>query len=388
MVFKIQLLDNISLKGLQEFNPEKYDVSRHHDNPDAILVRSSDMHNITIPRSVQVIGRAGTGTNNIPIKQLTPLGIPVLNTPGANANAVKELVITGMLLASRNIYPAWDYVQHIEGDDAMLHQQVEQHKKKFAGFELPGKTLGIIGLGQIGVKVANTAKHLGMHVIGYDPAITVRNAWELSSTVQQAESLNNALTHADFVSVHVPLNEHTQHLINEEKFALMKPGVILLNFARAPIIDDNALEQALQQDRVRNYVCDFPSNRFKNNPKVISLPHLGASTQEAEENCAVMIAHQIQAYLEQGQIHNAVNFPNVKILPGQGYRLAIVNANIPNMVAQISTVLSKSNVNILDMINQSRDDIAYTMLDVNMALTPHLLQEIQAIDGVMRVRQL
>lgn len=388
MTYKIQTLNNISPVGLDQFDPKKYDIATTHQEPDAILVRSFNMQTMDIPSSVKVVGRAGTGINNIPLKKLTKLGIPVLNTPGANANAVKELVITGMLLASRNICLAWDYVRHIEGDDVTLNQQVEQHKKEFSGFELPGKTLGVIGLGQVGVKVANAARHLGMHVIGYDPAITVRNAWELSSSVQQAESLYDALTIADFVSIHVPLTEKTHHLINQEKIKRMKSNVVLLNFARANIVDDEAVLHALQTGKMRHYVCDFPSNLFKKNSQVISLPHLGASTQEAEENCATMIVKQVIDYLEQGQIRNSVNFPNVKMPPCDGRRIAIANENVPNMVAQISTILSNANINIIDMINKSRDDIAYTLLDVNADIKPRILTEIRAIQGVLRARLL
>ncbi|WP_423062997.1 phosphoglycerate dehydrogenase [Candidiatus Paracoxiella cheracis] len=387
-MYKIQVLNNISHVGLSHFHIDHYEILQEANNPDAILVRSFNMHDMPIPKSIQVVGRAGVGTNNIPVEKLTALGIPVLNTPGANANAVKELVITGMLLASRNICPAWDYTRQIQGDDQALHHQVEKQKKQFAGFELPGKTLGVIGLGKIGVKVANAAIQLGMNVIGYDPAITVRSAWELSSDVQQAESLKDAIQHSDFVTLHVPLNDKTQHLINADLLKMMKSGVVLLNFARAPIVDNNALAEALDDNHVRNYVCDFPCNRFKNNPHVISLPHLGASTKEAEENCAIMVAEQVQEYLENGTIRNSVNFPAVKLPRGDGYRIAIANLNVPNMVAQISTILSNADLNIIDMINKSRDEIAYTMMDVDTEINDEVFQQIRAIKGVVRARRL
>ncbi|OGT54454.1 MAG: 3-phosphoglycerate dehydrogenase [Gammaproteobacteria bacterium RIFCSPHIGHO2_12_FULL_41_15] len=387
MAYEVLVLNQMAPVGLAQLNPQRYRLTEHWRRPDAILLRSFDLRAVDIPDTVQVVGRAGTGTNNIPVEKLTRLGVPVLNTPGANANAVKELVITGMLLASRNICAAWHYTQHLVGDDFALQQHIEQHKKQFAGFELPGKILGVVGLGKIGVKVANAARHLGMKVVGYDPAITVRNAWELSSSVQQADDLKDVLTRADFVTLHVPLSEKTHHFMNHETLRLMKPGAVLLNFARAEIVDHQALVEQLQQNYIRNYVCDFPSQLFKDNPKIICFPHLGASTKEAEENCAVMIAHQIQDYLESGQIRNAINFPTVKIPKSEGYRLAVINANIPNMVAQISSVLSSANMNIIDMINKSQDDIAYTLIDTNVEINDALLQKIRAIPGVIRARR-
>jgi D-3-phosphoglycerate dehydrogenase len=388
MTYQIKILNNISPLGLEKFDKQKYQVASDCSQPDALLVRSADMLSLDIPDSVQVVGRAGVGVNNIPLQKLTARGIPVLNTPGANANAVKELVITAMLLVSRNICPAWDYTRQLSGDDDSLNQRIEHEKKQFAGFELPGKTLGVIGLGKIGVKVANAAIHLGMKVIGYDPSVTVSSAWELSSSVQQADSIKNVFKNADFITLHVPLNEHTHHFINAKNIVLMKPGVVILNFARPNIVDNQAVAAALQANHLRNYVCDFPSNIFKHDPRVICLPHLGASTQEAEENCAMMIVDQVIDYLEHGNIQNAVNFPAVKLERTEGYRLVIANANIPNMVAQISSVLSQAKINIIDMINKSKDDIAYTMIDVNAPITQNLLNQIRAINGVIRARQL
>lgn len=387
-MYKIKTLNNIATLGLEKFDPKHYKVSAQTQDPDAILLRSYNMHDMTIPETVKIVGRAGAGTNNIPIDTLTKLGIPVLNTPGANANAVKELVITGMLLASRNICPAWDYARNIEGDDKSLKEQVEKNKKRFSGFELPNKTLGVIGLGNIGVKVANAARYLGMNVIGYDPSITVRNAWELRSSVQQAEKLEEVLSQSDFITLHIPLMDATKNLINAASFRKMKDGVVLLNLARDGIVDNPALETALKENKVRAYVCDFPNNMFKHYPQVISLPHLGASTQEAEENCAVMISEQVQDYLENGHIRNSVNFPSVKMARTEGYRIAIINENIPNMVAQISTVLSNSDINILDMINKSRENIAYTLLDVSTKVSDALLQEMTQVEGIILARRI
>ncbi len=387
-MYKVKTLNNIAAIGLDEFDTKKYDVSPDIKNPDAIILRSFNMHGMDIPTSVQAVGRAGAGTNNIPIEKLTKLGIPVFNTPGANANAVKELVITGMLLACRNICPAWDYARNIEGDDTSVKEQVEKNKKNFSGFELPGKTLGVIGLGNIGVKVANAARYLGMNVIGYDPAMTVKNAWELRSSVQQAEKIEEVFAQSDFITLHLPLIEQTKNLINAARFKAMKEGVILLNLARDGIVDNNALETALNENKVRAYVCDFPSNQFKHHSKVICLPHLGASTKEAEENCAVMIAKQVQSYLGDGHIQYSVNFPSVKMSRTEGYRLAIINENIPNMVAQISTVLSNANINIIDMINKSRADIAYTLLDINEPISDDILEKMMTVEGIIRARRI
>jgi D-3-phosphoglycerate dehydrogenase len=389
-MFKIQTLNSIAAVGLQQFPDTFYQTGNAITQPDAILVRSADMHKIALPASVKVIGRAGAGVNNIPVAALTAQGIPVLNTPGANANAVRELVIAGMLLASRNICQAWHYVHELTSKDEALEKQIEQDKKQFAGFELMGKTLGLVGLGAIGVKVANAAISLGMRVIGYDPTITVNRAWELSALVEQARSMDDLLGQADFISFHVPLNDETRNMINGSRFALMKKGVVLLNFARDGIIDKNALIAALGEQKVFAYINDFPTADLKNHPRVISLPHLGASTQEAEDNCAVMIVNQIRNYLENGSIHNAVNFPMVDappLAPG-GMRLAIVNANVPNMVAQISAKLAQAKLNIVSLLNKSRESIAYTLIDVDGEVKDALLKEVGAIEGVSQVRKI
>ncbi len=388
-MFKVQILNTIAQVGLSQFPSENYEISPDFANPDAILVRSAKMADLVLPESVKVIGRAGAGVNNIPVAALTQQGIPVLNTPGANANAVRELVIAGMLLASRNICQAWNYVNQLNVAEAELNQQVEQDKKQFSGFELLGKTLGIVGLGAVGVKVANAALDLGMNVIGYDPTITVNRAWELSAKVRQAYSLDSLLAESDFVSFHVPLTAETQGLINAARFQIMKEGVVLLNFARDGILDHQALLAALEQKKVSSYVNDFPSLLFKKHPRVISLPHLGASTREAEENCAVMIVKQVRDFLENGNINNSVNFPTLEMPRNKNeFRLAIANANVPNMVAQMSTKLAAAGLNITSLLNKSREGIAYTLIDVNQRANTGLLKEIAAIEGVIQVRQL
>lgn len=387
-MYKILTLNSISRSGLEILEEQNYHVGPDIKNPDAILLRSFDLHDYDIPESVQVIGRAGAGVNNIPVGAMTVRGIPVLNTPGANANAVKELVITGMLLACRNICPAWDYVRHLEGDAHTIETEVEKNKKKFSGFELPGKTLGVIGLGHIGVSVANTALHLGMKVIGYDPAITVRNAWNLSASVSQAEHLHEVLAHSDFISLHVPFSEKTKNLIQAKQFEQMKTGAVLLNFARDGIVNSQDLLEAIEKHQLHTYVCDFPNPLFKNNAHIICLPHLGASTREAEDNCARMVAEQVLHFLNEGSIKNSVNFPEVKMPGTEGSRLAIVNNNIPKMVAQISTILSEANLNIIDLINKSHGDIAYNLIDTDTHVSSDLLQKLSAIHGVIRVRKL
>lgn len=388
-MFKVQTLNTIAAIGLNQFPRDFYEVASEIQHPDAILVRSHSMHEMTIPESVKVIGRAGAGLNNIPIAALTKRGIPVFNTPGANANAVRELVIAGMLLASRNICQAWHYVHNLAPDHADLHKEIEQNKKQFVGFELSGKTLGVIGLGSVGVKVANAAINLGMHVIGYDPEITVHRAWELSASVKQAHSIDDLLMDTDFVSFHVPLTDATKNMINSSRIQLMKNGVVLLNFAREGIIDNQALAQALNENKVFAYVTDFPSAQLKGHPRAISLPHLGASTREAEENCAVMIVKQVRDFLENGSIANSANFPNLEVPQTQANgRIAIVNANIPNMVAQISSKLAAAGLNIVSLLNKSRDDIAYTVIDLHNQVNHQVLEQIAAIEGIMQVRPL
>ncbi len=388
-MFKIQTLNAISPIGLNQFPRDLYEVASEIQNPDAILVRSYTMHDMPIPHSVKVVGRAGAGVNNIPIEALTKRGIPVFNTPGANANAVRELVIAGMLAASRHICQAWDYVRRLQSEGEQLEKEIEQNKKQFVGFELMGKTLGVIGLGSIGVKVANAAIHLGMEVMGYDPAISVNRAWELSANVQQARNLDELLMKSDFVTIHVPLMNETKHMIHHSRMQLMKPGVVILNFSREGIIDNEALLDALNEKKIFAYVNDFPCAKLKEHPRVISLPHLGASTKEAEENCAVMLTKQIREFLETGAIGYSANFPTVDIpRHTMGVRLSIVNANIPNMVAQISSKLASAGLNILSLLNKSRENIAYTVIDVHTEISDALIKEILNIEGVVQLRKL
>ena len=388
-MFKIQTLNNISPLGLERLPLERYQVASDLNEPDALLVRSADLHKLEIPASVRAIGRAGAGTNNIPVKAMSARGVPVFNAPGANANAVKELVIAGMLLAARNLIPAWSFTQTLSGDDATLHKAVEEGKKKFVGFELPGKTLGVIGLGAIGVKVANAALDLGMRVLGYDPSITVQNAWQMNAAVQQAVSVDDLLARSDMVTVHVPLLDATKHLINTQRIKNMKKGATLLNFSREGVVDEPAVKAGLDEKQLHAYVCDFPTNLLFKHPRVVTLPHLGASTGEAEDNCAVMVAEQLREYLENGNIRNAVNFPEAVMprVPG-ATRLCIANANVPNMVGQITTALAKHNLNITDLLNKSRGDVAYTLVDVDGAIPGAVCKEISSIQGVLALREL
>jgi D-3-phosphoglycerate dehydrogenase len=387
-MYKILTLNNISVKGLDRLPRDRYEIASEIQHPDAILLRSFKMHGMEIPDSLKAVGRAGAGVNNIPVAEMSKRGIPVFNAPGANANAVKELVVAGMLLAARNICQAWDYARKLEGDDAALSKQVEAGKKEFVGFELPGRTLGVVGLGAIGVLVANTAARLGMKVIGYDPQITVQSAWRLSADVQQARSLDEMLEHVDMVTFHVPLVDATRHMINRERLGFMKKGVTILNFARDAIVDEQAVVEGLGSGKVHAYVCDFPSNGLKGQPRVIALPHLGASTGEAEDNCAVMVADQVREFLENGNIVNSVNFPEVVMPRSEGRRVGIANANVPNMVGQISTAMADAKLNIIDMLNKSRGDLAYTLIDVDQALPESVLNKIRGIAGVLAVRVL
>jgi D-3-phosphoglycerate dehydrogenase / 2-oxoglutarate reductase len=385
--YRILTLNNISPRGLERLPAARYEIGAELDAPDAILVRSADLHGVSIPASVRAIGRAGAGVNNIPVGPLSARGIPVFNTPGANANAVKELVLAGLLLAARNLGPAWLFARALEGDDAAIEAAVEQGKRRFVGFELPGRTLGVVGLGAVGVEVANAALALGMKVLGYDPQLTVQRAWQLSASVEQALSLEDLFARCDAVSVHVPLNEHTRHLVNAARLALMRPGATILNFARAAIVEEAAVLAALGAGQLHAYVCDFPKAALKGHPGVITLPHLGASTGEAEENCAVMVAEQVRDFLENGNIRNSVNYPEA-VLPRvpNTTRLAIANSNVPNMVGQISTCLAAQRLNIADLLNKSRGGYAYTLIDVDGRLGETLLDTIRAIDGVLSAR--
>ena len=386
-MFKVLTLNNISVTGLDRLPRDQYEIASEIPSPDAVLVRSFKMHDWPIPDALQAIGRAGAGVNNIPVDEMTKKGIPVFNTPGANANAVQELVLTGMLLSARNICSAWEFAKTLDGSDAEITKQVEAGKKNFVGFELPGKTLGVVGLGAIGIKIANTAISLGMRVIGYDPKMTVQSAWKLSHEVEQATSIDGLLSECDFVTFHVPLIDATRNLINTERLENMRDNVTILNFSRSGIINDEAVIEALDKGKVHAYICDFPSNLLKRHPKVVTLPHLGASTAEAEDNCAIMVADQIKDYLENGNIRNAVNFPTVKMPKMKGqYRLTIAHENIPNIIGPITNAIAKVDVNIIDMLNKSLNEAAYTLIDTEAVLPNTVIDEIKAIEGVLNVR--
>ncbi len=383
---KILTLNNISVAGLERLPRDNYEVASEMTHPDAILLRSFKMHDMDIPDTVKAIGRAGAGVNNIPVDRMTEAGVPVFNAPGANANAVRELVIAGMLMTCRNLGQAWNFARGLEGEDAKIAKEVEAGKKNFVGFELPGRTLGVVGLGAIGVLVANAARALGMKVIGYEPAMTVQAALKLSSDVEHAISVDDLLSKADFITFHVPLVESTKNMINAERIKLMKKNAIILNFARNGIINDEDVVAALDAGDLYGYACDFPSNLLKDHPRCITLPHLGASTKEAEENCAVMVAEQVRDFLENGNITNSVNFPEINLPRNGGFRIAVVNSNVPNMLGQISTDLAEAGLNIIDMLNKSRGDIAVTLLDVDKAPDAATLERIESIDGVLSVR--
>ena len=386
--YKILTLNSIASVGLERFPAGRYTVGSKVENPDAILVRSQDMHAMEISDRVIAIGRAGAGVNNIPVKKMSERGVPVFNAPGANANAVKELVIAGLLVASRNLVPALRFVDGLKGDDKTLNKLVEDGKKDFAGMELPGHTLGVIGLGKVGSLVADAAIKLGMNVLGYDPEITVDAAWSLPSQVKKAQSIEEVLKASDFVTLHVPLLEVTRNLVSASRIKLMKNGVILLNFSREGIVDNEAVLEALAAKRLRYYVCDFPAKKLAGNPQVIALPHLGASTREAEDNCAVMVADQVRDFLENGNIVNAVNFPEVSMAREAPYRVGIANANVPNMLGQISTTMARAKLNIHNMLNKSKGEMAYTLVDVDSKVPAKVIEQLAVIEGVLAVRYL
>lgn len=386
--FRILTLNQISGAGLKRFPAARYTVGSEIGDPDAILARSHDMHGMNISASVRAIGRAGAGTNNIPVATMSQRGVPVFNAPGANANAVKELVIAGLLLAARNVVPALRFVDGLKGDDKALHKLVEDGKKQFLGSELPRHTIGVVGLGKIGSLVADAAIKLGMNVLGYDPEITVDAAWSLPSQVRKAHSIEEVLKGSDFVTLHVPLLEVTRNMINAGRIKVMKHGAILLNFSRDGIVDNDAVIEGLHSRRLRYYVCDFPAQKMLGHPHVVALPHLGASTREAEENCAVMVVDQVRDFLESGNILNAVNFPDVAMSRESPFRIGIANANVPNMVGQISTALAQAGLNIHNMLNKSKGEMAYTLVDVESAVSAGLVAHLSEIEGVLSVRYL
>jgi D-3-phosphoglycerate dehydrogenase len=388
-MYKILTLNNISVKGLSRLPRGSYEVTSESSRPDAILLRSFKMHDMEIPESVAAIGRAGAGVNNIPIEKMTERGVPVFNAPGANANAVKELVLAGLLMASRNIYPAMKFASTLEGSDADISKAVESGKKNFTGFELHSKTLGVIGLGAIGLRVANAASALGMKVVGYDPLLSVENAWRLSRNIEQAISLDHLFSECDAVTVHVPLIDATKGLVSKTRIESMNDGGVIVNLARGGICDDEAVLAALESGKLSSYVIDFPTAALLEHPRVISFPHLGASTGEAEENCAIMVADQVRDFLEDGTVRNSVNFPEA-VMPrgGTGCRVTIANANVPNMVGQISTILANAGLNIADLLNKSRGDLAYTIIDLDGSIEKGALDALRAIEGVLCVRHL
>lgn len=385
---KILTLNNIAVAGLRRLPREHYEVSSDIQSPDAVILRSFNMHDWDIPETVQAIGRAGAGVNNIPIDKFSERGVPVFNAPGANANAVKELAVAGLLLAARNLCDAREYTRALTEEGEALNKAVEAGKKRFVGFELPGRTLGVIGLGSIGVQVANVALALGMKVVGFDPNITVQSAWKLSSGVEKVETLDDLFRKSDAVSVHVPLIDATRGMVNRQRLELMKEDGIIVNFARGGVVDDDAILDALNNDALGGYVCDFPTRELIEHPKVIALPHLGASTVEAEENCAIMVAENVREYLENGNIRFSVNFPEAYIPRTDTYRLTIANANVPNMVGQISTELGEAGLNIEDLLNKSQGDIAYTIVDLDGPVPEETANRLAAIDGVLALRNL
>ncbi|MCU0964449.1 MAG: phosphoglycerate dehydrogenase [Burkholderiaceae bacterium] len=384
----ILVLNQISANGLKRLPAETYAVGKDIAAPDAVLLRSADMHGMDIPASVQAIGRAGAGTNNIPVPAMSARGVPVFNAPGANANAVKELVLAGMLLAARNLPAALRFVAALDPKMTDMDRSVEDGKKAFAGVELSGQTLGIVGLGKIGCLVADAAIKLGMNVLGHDPEITVDAAWSLPAQVKRATSVAEVLRGSDFVTLHVPLVAATRGLVNADNIAQMRAGAVLLNFSREGVVDEAAVLAALAGQRLGHYVCDFPSPAINGHARVIALPHLGASTREAEENCAIMVVDQLRDYLENGNVVNAVNFPQVSMARESAYRVAIANANVPNMLGQISTAMAQAGLNIHNMVNKSRGEMAYTLVDVDSAVAAPVLDSLRTIGGVLSVRYL
>jgi D-3-phosphoglycerate dehydrogenase / 2-oxoglutarate reductase len=386
--FQVLVLNPISANGLKRLPAERYVVTKDAAAPDAVLVRSADMHTLAIAPSVRAIGRAGAGTNNIPVDAMSARGVPVFNAPGANANAVKELVLAAMLMTARNLAPALRFVAALDPRSSTMDKAVEDGKKAFAGFELAGHTLGIVGLGKVGCLVADAAIKLGMEVYGYDPHITVDAAWSLPAQVKKAASVAEVLKSADFVSLHVPLIEATRDLVNADNIGLLRAGAVLLNFSREGVVAEAAVRAALDAGTLAWYACDFPSPALHGHERVIALPHLGASTAEAEENCAIMVAEQLREYLEHGNVTNAVNFPQVAMARESAYRVAIANANVPNMLGQISTAMAQAGLNIHNMVNKSRGEMAYTLVDVDSPVADSLLRALAAIDGVLSVRYL
>ena len=385
-MFRILALDDIARTGLERFPSNLYRVGPEMETPDAILLRSADLRAGPLPESVQAVARAGVGVNNIPVERLSEAGVPVFNTPGANANAVKELVLAGLLMAARNVLPALRFVHGLNLEGEALERAVEEGKRRFDGFELPGRVLGVIGLGAVGVRVANAARALGMEVIGYDPQLTLTRAWELSSEVRPAGSLEELLGRSDAVSVHVPLVDATRNLVSAERMRRFRRPVVLLNFSRAEVVDEDAVRAGLDAGTILAYVTDFPSPAFRGDNRAIQLPHLGASTREARENCAVMAAERLRGFLEDGNVEGSVNFPDASMPRNGAVRLAIVNRNVPNVLSRISSALGGAGHNIVEMLNKSRDAIAYTLVDVERPIEPEVLERVAATPGILSLR--
>ena len=389
-MFKVRTYNAISPLGLDRFPGERYEVGPEVADPDAIILRSHKLHDEVLPESVQAVGRAGAGVNNIPVDRYTEQGLVVFNTPGATSNAVKELIPAALFLSSRDIFGGMSYVQtlgHIS-DGAEMSKLLEKEKKRFAGSELLGKTLGVVGLGAIGSMVANMALELGMDVAGYDPAISVEAAWRLSSRVEKMDSLQELLAASDYVTLHVPAIEATRHLINRDTLAQFKSGARLLNFAREEIVDTGALIEALDGEKLGGYTADFPTPELLGRKNVLLMPHIGASTREAEENCAIMAADQLKDFLENGNIKNSVNFPPTAKARSGGHRITFSNANVPKVLSNVLNLLSESNNNVIDLVNKSRENVAYNIVDVEEKPSDETLARIKATDGVIRVRVL
>lgn len=386
-MFNVLTYNNISPVGLDRFPESRYKVGPEIENPDAIMLRSFSLHEQSIPTSLKAVGRAGAGVNNIPVEEYTKRGIPVFNAPGANSNAVAELAIAGMLLAARNIVPALNFVNALEGDEKSMSNEIEKNKKHFAGFELSGRTLGVLGLGAIGVRVANSAAALGLNIVGYDPFMSLENAWKLTSSAIPATGIDDLVSRSDMISLHIPLNDKTRNLFNKDHIKHIKKGATLVNFSRAGVVDEAAVLEALDSGALHAYVCDFPTPALINHPRAIVLPHLGASTEEAEDNCAAMVADQLREFLEYGCIRNSVNFPEVVVAPSnEGVRICIANQNVPGVVGHISSVLGEAGLNILDLLNKSRGDYAFTLVDIHAEAPTEILEQIRSIDGVLSVR--
>ena len=386
-MFNVLTYNNISPAGLDRLPESRYKVGPEIENPDAIMLRSFSLHEQSIPTSLKAVGRAGAGVNNIPVDEYTKRGIPVFNAPGANSNAVAELAIAGMLLAARNIVPALNFVSNLEGDEKSISNEIEKNKKHFAGFELSGRTLGVLGLGAIGVRVANSGAALGLNIVGFDPFMSLENAWKLTSSAIPATGIDDLVSRADMISLHIPLNEKTKNLFSKDHIKNIKKGATLINFSRAGVVDEAAVVEALDSGALHAYVCDFPTPALINHPRAIVLPHLGASTEEAEDNCAAMVADQLREFLEYGCIRNSVNFPEVVVAPSsEGVRICIANQNVPGVVGHISSVLGEAGLNILDLLNKSRGDYAFTLVDIHADAPPEILERIRSIDGVLSVR--